>query len=93
MFELITGSGPYSARSIQAAFHRALEKAKVEAYAIVHTLKHSYETHLLEAGVDLRLIQKVSGPESLKTTEIYTRLTDNNKFRFRSPIDNMEIRI
>ena len=74
-------------------FHRSLEKAKVEAYATVHTLRHSYATHLLEAGVDLRQIQLALGHNSLKTTEIYSHLTDTHKFRFCSPINNMEISI
>lgn len=59
--------GPYSVRSIQSIFHQSLTKAKVEAYATVHTLRHSYATHLLEAGVDLRVIQESLGHNSLKT--------------------------
>ena len=79
--------GAYSVRSIQSIFHQSLEKAKVEAYATVHTLRHSYATHLLEAGVDLRVIQESLGHNSLKTTEIYTHLTAVNKKRHLSPLD------
>ena len=83
--------GQYSVRSIQAVFHQSLERAKVDAYATVHTLRHSYATHLLEAGVDLRNIQAALGHSSPKTTEIYTHLTDTNKFRMQSPLDRLNI--
>lgn len=83
--------GQYSVRSIQAVFHQSLERAKVDAYATVHTLRHSYATHLLEAGVDLRNIQAALGHSSPKTTEIYTHLTDTNKFRMQSPLDTLNI--
>ena len=79
--------GPYSVRSIQSIFHQSLVKAKVEAYATVHTLRHSYATHLLEAGVDLRVIQESLGHISLRSNEIYTHLTDLNKKRHLSPLD------
>ncbi len=83
--------GQYSVRSIQAVFHRSLEKSKVEAYATVHTLRHAYATHSLEDGVDIRTIQVALGHSSSKTTEIYTHLTDTNKFRRKSPLDNLDI--
>jgi integrase/recombinase XerD len=83
--------GKYSVRSIQLLFHKNIEKAQIDAYATVHTLRHSYATHLLEAGVDLRYIQQALGHESLKTTEIYTHITDVNKYRMISPIDDMNI--
>ena len=83
--------GKYSARSIQNVFHQHIEKAKVDAYATVHTLRHSYATHLIEGGVDIRYIQQALAHESLKTTEIYTHITDVNKYRMISPIDDMNI--
>jgi site-specific recombinase XerD len=83
--------GQYSVRSIQAVFHRSLERAQVDAYATVHTLRHSYATHSMEAGVDLRVIQVALGHNSPKTTEIYTHLTDTNKFRRFSPFDSLDL--
>ncbi|MGB3081092.1 MAG: tyrosine-type recombinase/integrase, partial [Saprospiraceae bacterium] len=83
--------GQYSVRSIQAIFHHSLERSNVDAYATVHTLRHSYATHSLEDGVDLRTIQVSLGHSSPKTTEIYTHLTDTNKFRRKSPLDNLDI--
>jgi integrase/recombinase XerD len=62
--------GAYSARSVQNIFTRAKAKSGINPYATVHTLRHSFTTHLLEAGVDLRYIQDLLGHESSKTTEV-----------------------
>ena len=67
--------GPVSRSSLQSAFCRAVKQSGVHKRAHVHTLRHSYATHLLEAGVDLRLIQAYLGHTSPKTTALYTHLT------------------
>lgn len=89
LFEGADG-GQYSARSVQAIFRRAVQKAGVNPYATVHTLRHSFATHLLEAGTDLRYIQDLLGHSSSKTTEIYTHISDQARKRLRSPLDNLE---
>lgn len=89
LFEGVDG-GQYSARSVQAVFRRAVQKAGVNPYATVHTLRHSFATHLLEAGTDLRYIQDLLGHSSSKTTEIYTHISDQARKRLRSPLDNLE---
>ncbi|MGH7427090.1 MAG: site-specific integrase, partial [Candidatus Methylomirabilaceae bacterium] len=69
------GAAPISDSSLQAAFRRALLNSGVNKRAHVHTLRHSYATHLLEDGVNLRLIQAYLGHGSARTTQIYTHLT------------------
>jgi integrase/recombinase XerD len=67
--------GPLNRGSLQSAFYRAVNQAGIRKKAHVHTLRHSYATHLLESGVNLRLIQTYLGHNSPKTTAIYTHLT------------------
>ncbi len=68
-------SRPISVSSVQRAFGAALRESGVTKAATVHTLRHSYATHVLEAGVGLRLIQAYLGHSSPQTTAIYTHVT------------------
>ena len=68
-------SQPVATRNVQLAFHGALKQSGIQKPAHVHTLRHSYATHLLEAGVNLRVIQYILGHQSPRTTSLYTHLT------------------
>jgi site-specific recombinase XerD len=77
----------YSGSSIRMILKRAVEKAKINARVTPHSLRHSFATHLLEDGVDLRYIQTLLGHSSSKTTEIYTHVAKTAVLNIKSPLD------
>lgn len=82
--------GKYSSRSVQQIVKEAIQKAGINKHVTVHTLRHSFATHLLEQGTDLRYIQSLLGHESSKTTEIYTHITTKGFDQIKSPMDELE---
>ena len=83
--------GKYSEKSLENVFKQSLLKARIEKPATMHWLRHSYATHLLESGTDLRYIQDLLGHKSSKTTEIYTHVSTKNIQNIRSPFDDLEL--
>jgi site-specific recombinase XerD len=79
----------YSVRSTQQIFKNALRKAGINKSVGIHSLRHSYATHLLEQGTDVRFIQELLGHKDLKTTLIYTEVSNNSIRNVKSPLDNL----
>lgn len=78
-------------RSVQKIFEVACSKAKIRKEVSVHSLRHSFATHLLERGTDLRYIQEILGHQSSKTTEIYTHVSQKSIANIQSPLDTLII--
>ena len=88
LFEGQTGK-QYSEKSLQSVLKQALKKAGILKPVSLHWLRHSYATHLLENGTDLRYIQELLGHNSSKTTEIYTHVSTKNLQQIKSPFDDL----
>ncbi len=80
--------GRYTTRTLQLIFQRAKENAHIIKKVSCHTLRHSFATHMLERGTDIRVIQSQLGHKNLKTTMSYTHITDNLLNGLKSPLDD-----
>jgi len=89
LFEGQVANEKYSESSLQKVLKSALKKAKIKKPVTLHWLRHSYATHLLESGTDLRYIQELLGHNSSKTTEIYTHVSQKSLQKIRSPFDDL----
>jgi integrase/recombinase XerD len=91
LFEGQTG-GRYSSESVYRVFKQALKSAGIKKEVGVHSLRHSYATHLHENGLDIRYIQELLGHKSTRTTEIYTHVSRRNLIAVRSPIEDIDVK-
>ena len=78
-----------TARTVQKIFQKACKKAGIKKNVSVHSLRHSFATHLLESGIDIRYIQELLGHKSSKTTEIYTHVSTKNLSAIKNPLDSL----
>ena len=81
----------YSAESVLKVVKNAARRAGIRKNVTPHMLRHSFATHLLESGTDLRYIQALLGHSSTRTTEVYTQVAINNIKTIKSPLDNLNL--
>lgn len=84
--------GRYSVESVHNVFKQALQKAGIRKDVGVHSLRHSFATHLHENGLDIRFIQELLGHKSTRTTEIYTHVSRRNLAAIKSPIEDLDLK-
>lgn len=91
LFESDKPGKPYSASSLRNIFHKNLSKVLKSHTFTLHCLRHSFATHLLEGGTDIRFIQELLGHKSTKTTEIYTHVSTKSLRNIKNPIEDFDI--
>ncbi len=91
LFEGRVKANQYSPTSLAKVLKYSVERAGIKKPVTLHWLRHSYATHLLEQGTDLRIIQELLGHKSSKTTEIYTHVSTKNIQQIKSPFDDINI--
>lgn len=89
LFPNSVGTQPISARNLRLAFQAAAQAAGLPAGHVPHSLRHSYATHLLHQGVELRIVQILLGHASLRSTTIYTHLTEPGREKLRVLVDQL----
>jgi site-specific recombinase XerD len=90
LFEGVDSNTHLNIRSAQHIFERALKEAQIGKTASIHCLRHSFATHLLENGTDIRYIQELLGHSALRTTERYTHVAHRKMLAIASPLDNLD---
>lgn len=91
LFEGMEKGQQYSVTSLQCIFRYTLKKANINRWVSLHSLRHSFATHLLESGTDLRYIQEILGHKSSRTTEIYTHVSTQNIRNIKNPFDDLNL--
>jgi len=91
LFPNAKGTGPLPIGTAQKVFYAAKERAGIQHGHGIHTLRHSFATHLMEAGVPLPVIQRLMGHASLATTAKYLHVTSKHLSSFRSPLDLLRL--
>lgn len=91
LFEGQTPGEKYSEQSLRKVLEQAVKKAGIKKPVTLHWLRHSYATHLLESGTDLRYIQEILGHKSSKTTEIYTHVSTRYLQKIKTPFDTLDL--
>jgi integrase/recombinase XerD len=89
LFEGQIENTKYDERSLSNVLKQALTKSRISKPVSLHWLRHSYATHLLESGTDLRYIQELLGHNSSKTTEIYTHVSTKSIQQIKSPFNDL----
>jgi integrase/recombinase XerD len=93
LFEGQDKTKPYTSRSLQEVFNKAKKATKIIQSITFHSLRHSYATHLHEAGTDIKLIQELLGHNDIKTTLRYTHVSKRTIENIKSPFDNLNLKI
>ena len=86
---LFSQDKPLTTRNIQKIVQKAAKNANLNKDVHVHTIRHSFATHLLEGGVDIRKIQVLLGHSSLNTTQLYTHISSSQLKQIKNPLDNL----